>query len=129
VSVFERIVRVGLIIGGIVDAGVAIMSFFFQGLLGPLLDFPVKDPALTTIAGGEFLIVACLYALLLRDLERFRPLLWLVALDQLFAGALVAYTIAIGEVAATPKTIGPIPLNVALAAIFVIAARGPKPAR
>ncbi len=121
--IFDRIVRAGLVIGCAVDAGVAILSIFFQPLLGPLLDFPVKDPALTTIAGGEFLVVALVYALLLRDLERFRPMLWLVALDQFFAGALVAYTIAIGQVAGTAKTVGPIPLNAALTIVFVIAAR------
>jgi hypothetical protein len=35
----------------------------------------------------------------------------------------VSYTIAIGEVAATWKTIGPVPFNLLLAAIFAIAAR------
>ena len=125
-NALERVVRIGLVIGCAVDAGVAILSVFFQGLLGPLLDFPVKDPALTTIAGGEFLVVALIYALLLRDLERFRPFLWLVALDQFFAGALVIYTMAIGEVAKTTKTVGPIPLNFALAILFAYAARKPK---
>jgi hypothetical protein len=120
---FAKIVRVALAIGGIVDLGVAILALFFQPLLGPLLDVPTKDPALTTIAGGEFLIVALIYGLLLRDLDRFKPFLWLVFLDQLFAAVLVIYTIAIGEVAGTWKTIGPIPLNVLLAAIFAIAAR------
>jgi hypothetical protein len=122
-TLFAKIVRVALAIGGVVDLGVAILALFFQPLLGPLLDVPTKDPALTTIAGGEFLIVALIYALLLRDLDRFKPFLWLVCLDQLFAAGLVIYTIAIGEVAGTPKTIGPIPLNLLLAAIFAIAAR------
>ena len=121
-SLFERVLRVGLAIGCAVDAGVAILSLFFQNLLGPLLDFPVKDAALTTIAGGEFLVVALIYALLLRDLDRFRPFLWLVCLDQFFAAVLVLYTISLHEVAATPKTFGPIPLNLILAALFAVAA-------
>ena len=122
-TVFARIVRIALVIGGIVDFGVAILALFFQSLLGPLLDVPTKDPALTTIAGGEFLIVALIYALLLRDLDRFKPLLWLVFLDQFFAAVLVIYTISQHEVAGTWKTLGPIPLNLILAAIFAIAAR------
>ncbi len=122
-SRFERVLRIALAIGCTIDAGVAVLSIFFQSLLGPLLDFPVKDPALTTLAGGEFLIVALIYALLLRDLERFRPFLWLVCLDQFFAGILVLYTVAIHEVAATPKIVGPIPFNLALAALFAVAAR------
>jgi hypothetical protein len=122
VTTFERVTRIALVIGCVVDVGVAMLALFFQSLLGPLLDVPTKDPALTTIAGGEFLIVALIYALLLRDLERFRPFLWLVFLDQFFAAVLVIYTISIGEVAGTWKTIGPVPLNLALAAIFAIAA-------
>jgi hypothetical protein len=120
---FAKIVRVALAIGFLLDFGVAILALFFQPLLGPLLDVPTKDPALTTIAGGEFLVASLIYVLLFRDLDRFKPFLWLVCLDQLFAGVLVSYTIAIGEVAGTWKTIGPVPFNLLLAAIFAIAAR------
>jgi hypothetical protein len=50
-------------------------------------------------------------------------LLWLIALDQAFAAILPAYEIARGHVVATWKTIGPIPFNAALAAIYVAGAR------
>ena len=121
----ERIVRGAIVIGAVVDAAIAILSIFFQPLLGPLFDVPTKDPALTTIAGGEYAVVTFAYVLLLRDVRRYHGLFWLVALDQLFAAVIPAYAIARGQVAATWKTIGPIPLNVVLAAIYVVAARRP----
>ncbi|GAC1566912.1 MAG: hypothetical protein NVS2B3_02240 [Vulcanimicrobiaceae bacterium] len=107
---------------------VAILALFFQSLLGPLFNIPTKDPALTTIAGGEYVVVTLVYGLLLRDLERYSGLLWLVALDQLFAGLLPALEIARGHVVATWKTLGPIPFNLVLAAVYAIAARAlPSP--
>ncbi len=115
--------RIAIAIGLLVDATVAILALFFQPLLGPLLDVPTKDPALTTIAGGEYVVVASIYAILLRDLKKYRVLLWLIALDQAFAAILPAYEIARGHVVATWKTIGPIPFNAALAAIYVAGAR------
>lgn len=115
----ERALRVALIVGALVDGGVAILALFFQPLLGPLLDVPTKDPALTTVAGGEFLVVTGLYVALVRDIERYGPLLWLVALDQACAALLPGIEIARGHVVATWKTIGPIPFNLALAAIYV----------
>ena len=119
----ERLLRIALAIGALVDATVAILALFFQPLLGPLLDVPTKDPALTTIAGGEYVVVTAIYLVLLRDLERYRALLWLVALDQFFAAALPGYEIARGHVAATWKTIGPIPFNAALCVIYLLALR------
>ncbi len=119
----ERLLRIALAIGALVDATVAILALFFQPLLGPLLDVPTKDPALTTIAGGEYVVVTAIYLVLLRDLERYRALLWLVALDQFFAAALPGYEIARGHVAATWKTIGPIPFNAILCAIYLLALR------
>jgi hypothetical protein len=121
--VWERVLRIAIAVGLLVDATVAILALFFQPLLGPLLDVPTKDPALTTIAGGEYVVVASIYAVLLRDLKRYRVLLWLIALDQAFAAILPAYEIARGHVVATWKTIGPIPFNAALAAIYVVGAR------
>jgi hypothetical protein len=109
---WERVLRIAIAIGLLVDATVAVLALFFQPLLGPLLDVPTKDPALTTI-----------YAILLRDLKKYRVLLWLIALDQAFAAILPAYEIARGHVVATWKTIGPIPFNAALAAIYVAGAR------
>jgi len=118
-----RFLRAAIAIGAVVDATVAILALFFQQLLGPLFDIPTKDPALTTIAGGEYVVVTLLYVVLLRDLERFAPLLWLVALDQLFAGIIPGLEIARGHVAATWKTIGPIPLNLTLSLVYALAAR------
>jgi hypothetical protein len=118
----ERVLRVALAIGAAVDATVAILAIFFQPFLGPLLDVPTKDPALTTIAGGEYVVVTLVYVMLLRDLERYRGLLWLVALDQFFAAVIPAYAIARGQVVATWKTLGPIPFNALLATIYLIAA-------
>jgi len=116
--------RATVAIGLCVDTTVAILALFFQPLLGPLFDIPVKDPALTTIAGGEYVVVTLVYALVLRDPERFGPLLWLCALDQAFAALLPAVEIARGNVVATWKTIGPIPLNALLAVCYtVLAAR------
>jgi hypothetical protein len=120
--VTSRLLRIAIAIGALVDASVAILALFFQPLLGPLLDVPTKDPALTTIAGGEYVVVTLIYIVLLRDLERYRALLWLVALDQAFAAVLPAYEIARGHVAQTWKTVGPIPFNAALAAIYVFGA-------
>ena len=48
---WERVLRIAIAIGLLVDVTVAILALFFQPLLGPLLDVPTKDPALTTIAG------------------------------------------------------------------------------
>jgi len=118
----ERIVRIALVLGTLIDGGVAILALFFQSLLAPLFDIPLKDPAITTIAGGEFVVVTLLYLALLRDLERYRGLLWLVALDQVLAAALPAYEIARGHVVATWKTLGPIPISLILATIFVVGA-------
>lgn len=113
-----NVLRVALAIGFCIDLGVAILCFFFQQQLGPLLDIPLKDPALTTIAGGEYVVVALVYALAFRDPSRYRALLWLCALDQLFAAALPGLEIARGNVAGTIKTIGPIPFNAALAIVY-----------
>gem|GEM_PF-755276 len=118
-----RLLRVALVLGAIVDATVAILAIFFQPLLGPLFDVPTKDPALTTIAGGEYVVVTLIYVMLLRDTKRYAPLLWLVALDQLFAGLIPAWEISRGHVVATWKTIGPIPINLILAATYALAAR------
>jgi hypothetical protein len=118
----EKILRAAIALGGIVDITVAILALFFQPLLGPLFDVPTKDPALTTIAGGEYLVVTALYVLLLRDLTRYRVLLWLVALDQFLAAILPGVEIARGHVVATWKTLGPIPLNLALSVTYLVGA-------
>ncbi len=118
-------VRVAVAIGFCIDIFVAVLALFFQPLLGPLFDIPVKDPALTTIAGGEYVVVALVYLLVFRDARRYRALLWLCALDQAFAALLPAIEIGRGNVVATPKTIGPIPFNALLAVVYAWLASRP----
>jgi hypothetical protein len=117
-------IRVAAAIGLCIDVGVAIVALFFQSLLGPLFDLPLKDPALTTIAGGEYVVVALVYVLVIREPQRYRALLWLCALDQAFAALLPGLEIARGNVIASPKTLGPIPVSAALALVYAwLAAR------
>ena len=118
-----RILRVAVGLGFFVDLGVAVLCFFFQQQLGTLLDIPLKDPALTTIAGGEYVVVALVYLLVFRNMRRYGAFLWLLALDQAFAAALPALEIVRGNVVGTLKTIGPIPLNLALCALYAWGAR------
>jgi hypothetical protein len=115
----ERVLRVALAVGAFIDGAIAVVALFFQPWVGPLSDIPAKDPAFTAFAGGEFLIVALVYLLILRDLKRYWPLLWLVALDQLLAVVLPAEQIASGNVVASWKTIAPMPLSALLAVIYV----------
>jgi len=117
------LLRGALALGAFIDLVVAILALFFQPLLGPLFDIPTKDPALTTIAGGEFVVVFLIYVVLLRELERYRVLLWVVALDQFCAAVLPGIEIARGNVVASWKTLGPIPVSLALAAIYALGAR------
>jgi uncharacterized membrane protein len=121
------LLRVALAIGFCVDFFVAIVALFFQNAMGPLFDIPLKDPAATTIVGGEFVVVSLVYLTILRAPSRYRALLWLVVLDQAFAVVLPAYEIARGNVAATWKTIGPMPFNALLAGIYLYALLRSKP--
>ena len=116
------VLRIALGIGFAIDAFVALLALFAPRLIEPILDLPVKDAALVTIAGGEFAVAAGVYALVFRDPERFRPLLWLCALDQLFAVVLPGLAIVEGHIPATVKTVGPLPLQLILAAVFIIGA-------
>ncbi len=118
-----RIVRIAAVIGLCIDAGVAVISLCFQAALGPLFDIPLRDPAMTTIAGGEYIVVALVYVLYLRDPRRYHDLLWLCALDQTLAALLPALEIWRGNVVATYKTIGPIPVSLILAGIYAAGAR------
>jgi hypothetical protein len=108
-------VRIVLAIGFAIDAYVALLALFAQGLLEPLLDIPVRDPALTSIVGGEFAVVACVYAVAFRDPRRWSVLLWICALDQLAAVVLPALAIVHGQIPATFKTVGPIPVQAVMA--------------
>jgi ABC-type Fe3+-siderophore transport system permease subunit len=116
------VLRIALAIGFCIDAFVGILCLIAQPLLQPLLDIPVKDPAVTTIAGGELVVAAGIYAFVFRDPQRWRPLLWLCALDQAFGVLLPAVEIARGHAPATLKTLGPMPLQLILCGIFVAAA-------
>jgi len=115
------VLRVALAIGFCVDFFVAIVALFFQSAMGPIFDVPLKDPAATTIVGGEFIVVSLVYLAILRAPLRYRALLWIVVLDQVFGFVLPAYEIARGNVAATWKTIGPMPFNALLAAVYLYA--------
>jgi hypothetical protein len=117
------VLHVALGLGFCIDAFVGILCLFAQPLLLPLLDLPVKDPAVTTIAGGELLVAAGIYAFVLSDTVRWRPLLWLCALDQAFGALLPAIEIARGHAPATWKTLGPVPLQLILCGIFIASAR------
>lgn len=117
------VLRCALAIGFCIDAFVGVMCLVAQPLLEPLLDIPVKDPAVTTIAGGELLVAAGIYAFVFRDPQRWRPLLWLCALDQTLGVLLPAIEIARGHAPATIKTLGPMPLQLLLVAIYIAGAR------
>ncbi len=116
---FSVVVRIGLAIGGAIDAYVGVLSLFAQQLIQPLLDVPVKDPTLVQIAGGQYVVAALVYVLAFRDPMRFRPLLWLCAADQLFAVVLPAVAVAHGAFPATWKIVAPIPFQALLAVLFV----------
>jgi hypothetical protein len=126
---FALVLRIALVVGLCIDAGVGLLCLFAQPWLQPLLDIPVKDPAVTTIAGGELVVAAGIYAFVLSDRRKWRPLLWLCALDQLFGALLPAFEIARGHVPATFKTLAPIPVQLILVAIFVIGLRARSRAR
>jgi hypothetical protein len=112
-------IRACLLLGAAIDAFVGLLCLFAPWAAGPLLDFPIKDPALATITGGELLVVTAVYAVISINPRRFQPLFFVVALDQFFAAALPALEMLRGNVAVTWKTAGPIPLSLALCAVFV----------
>jgi hypothetical protein len=126
---FARVLRVALLCGFAIDAGVGLLALFAQPLMQPLLDLPLKDPALTTILGGELLVVAGVYAIVLRDPVRWRSLLWLCALDQFLGVLLPALEIVRGHAPATMKTLGPMPFQLALVALFITGAVRGAPRR
>jgi hypothetical protein len=116
-------VRIALAAGFVVDAFVGVMCVVAQPLLGPLLGVPVKDPAITAFLGGELIVASAIYVLAFVDLPRWRPLLWLCALDQTLAVVIPAVQIAAGHVPATVQTLGPMPLQLVLVTIYVLGAR------
>ena len=116
------IARICLVLGAAIDAFVGLICLLAPSASKPLLDFPINDTALATVTGGALLVAASVYVVLLTNLRRFQPLFYVVALDQFFAGILPAVEILRGNVAATWKTVGPIPLSLALCAFFIFAA-------
>jgi hypothetical protein len=122
---FTVAVCIALALGGAIDAYVGLLSLFAPQLLQPLLDIPVKDPTAVQFAGGEFVVAALVYAFALRDPVRLRPLLWVCALDQLFAVVLPALAVAHGVVPGTWKIVAPIPFQALLGVLFVAYAARP----
>jgi hypothetical protein len=121
---FTAVVRVGLAIGFLIDLGVGVISVFAPQLL-VLFDVPVTDMMTAQIAGGEFIVIAFVYAVAFRDPVRFRPLLWVCALDQLFAVVLPLIGVAHGALPGTWKILAPIPIQAALALLFIAYAAQP----
>jgi hypothetical protein len=120
------VLRVALAIGFLIDFGVAVISLFAPQLLQSLFDIPVKDVMTVQIAGGEFAVAAFVYALAFRDPVRFRALLWICALDQLFAVVLPALGVARGDIPGTWKVVAPIPFQALLAILFGVYALRPS---
>ena len=125
-DVFTIVVRVGLAIGFCIDAFVGAISTLAPQLLQPLLDVPVTDLTTAQIGGGEFVVAALVYALAFRDPQRFRVLLWVCALDQLFAVVLPALAVAHGAIPGTWKILAPIPFQALLAVLFAVYAARPE---
>ena len=119
------ILRVALAIGFLIDAVIGMLAVFAPQLMQPLFDVPIHDALTAQIAGGEFVVVAFVYALAFRDPVRFRALLWLCALDQLFAVVLPALAVARGQLPGSWKIIAPIPFQAALALLFIANALRP----
>jgi hypothetical protein len=122
---FTRVLRVGLAIGFIIDLYVGLLSLFAPQLLTPLLDIPMRDPVIVQFAGGEFVIAALVYAVAFRDPQRYRIVLWLCVLDQLFGVVMPALAVMHGAFPPTFKVIAPIPLQALLALLFAFAAARP----
>ncbi len=122
---FTPAVRVALAIGVCIDGFVGLLCLFGQPLIEPLLGLAVRDPAMTTIAGGELIVAACVYALAFSDPARWRPLLWICALDQTLGIVLPALEIARGNAPATFKTLGPMPFQAILVILYVVSAARP----
>jgi hypothetical protein len=120
-----KILRPALALGAAIDGFVGVVSMLFPAATGPLFDIPNHDPVFAFLGGGELIVMTFVYVAILCNLTRFRPLLWVVALDQLFAALLPAIEILRGQLPATIKIVGPMPLSLALAVIFIVAARAP----
>jgi hypothetical protein len=123
---FTLVVKIALAIGFVIEAYVGLLGLFAPQLMLPLLDVPVGDTMLAHFAGGEFIVVALVYAIAFRDPARFRVLLWICCVDQLFGVIVPAYAVTSGAWAATFKTVAPIPLQALLALFFIGYALRPR---
>ena len=121
-DLFTVVLRVALAFGLAIDLYVGVIALFAPQLIEPLMDIPVHDPGFAQLAGGEFVVAALVYALVLWDPRRFRLLLWLCALDQLFAVVMPANAILHGAIPSTWKTVAPIPFQALLMLLFAFAA-------
>jgi hypothetical protein len=121
--------RITLAIGFCIDFFVGLLALFGQPLIQPLLDMPVRDPAMTAILGGELIVASGIYVLAFRDPRRWRPLLWLCALDQTLGVLIPAVTMVYGLAPATFKTIAPMPFQLALVAFYIYGATAALPGR
>jgi len=129
-DVLTVVVRIALAIGFCVDALVGVLSIVAPQLMGPLFDVPISDAMTAQIAGGEFIVVAIVYALAFAQPRRFRALVWICAVDQLFAVVLPTLGVARGALPATWKIVAPIPVSAILVVIFATyASRRPAPTR
>jgi hypothetical protein len=118
--------RIALIAGFGIDAFVGVLCIFGQPLLGPLLGVPVKDPAITAFLGGELIVASVVYVLVFVNTARWGALFWLCALDQTLGVVIPAAQIALGNVPATLSTIGPMPLQLVLVALYIAGARAQR---
>jgi len=119
----RAILRVALVAGALIDFFVAAILMLFPSASKPLFDIPAPDVTTALLGGGELIVAGLVYVVILRDVDRFRPLLWLVALDQVFAALLPGIEMLRGHVPATFKTIAPMPINAVLVFIYVWSAR------
>ena len=119
------LLRIALAIGFCIDAYVALLALVAPQLIPPLLDIPVHDPTLVQVAGGEYVVAALVYAVTFSDPPRWRPLLWVCALDQAFAVVLPALAVAHGALPTSWKIIAPIPFQALLALVYVAGAVRP----
>jgi hypothetical protein len=120
VTLFLRLI---VACGFCLDAGVGLIALVLPQQLDPWLDIPFRDnPALAAFGGGEFIVVALVYALVFIEPRRRAFLFWVLALDQGFATILPAIEVLRGHIPASIKTIGPIPFVAALAIAYVWAA-------
>src|SRR5471032_1115572 len=115
--------RIIVACGFCLDAGVALIALVVPQQLEPWLDIPYRNnPALAAFGGGEFAVMAVVYALVFLQPQRRAFLFWILALDQGFATVLPAIEVLRGHIPATIKTVGPIPLVAILALAYVWAA-------